>query len=178
MTQTKDTSDTSNEALPIIVVGFDEKSKPRAARFAAAQAVLATKAANLMGLTVCPVTAELAELSKKLPAGRVYANGKGFVPNIRKNLFDKIVEASGITVPVATAPNSLPAVSLPTSWDDIDVRKLVLARDKPEDGWWEAVVTEKSEETLTLRWQGAPKDRPFKRKATEVALLNAGLLTP
>jgi hypothetical protein len=178
MTSAKGSPDTTDEAHPVIVVGFDEKSKPRAARFAAAQAVLATKAANLMGLTVCPVTDELAELSKKLPAGRVYANGKGFVPNIRKNLFDKLVEAARLTLPVATAPNSLPAVSLPTSWDDIDVGKLVLARDRPQDGWWEAVVTEKSDDTLTLRWQVSPKDPSFKRKVTEVALLNAGLLTP
>jgi hypothetical protein len=52
MTSAKDSPDTTDEAHPVIVLGFDEKSKPRAARFAAAQAVLATKAANLMGLTV------------------------------------------------------------------------------------------------------------------------------
>jgi hypothetical protein len=178
MTSAKDSPDTTDEAHPVIVLGFDEKSKPRAARFAAAHAPLATKAANLMGLAVCAITPAVADLSKKLPAGRVYANGKGFVPNIRKNLFDKLVEASGLTLPVATAPNALPAVSLPTSWDDIDVGKLVLARDKPEDGWWEAVVTEKSDDTLTLRWQVSPKDPSFKRKVTQVALLNAGLLTP
>ena len=108
----------------------------------------------------------------------MYANGKGFVPNIRKNLFDKIIEAGGITLPTAASADSMPAVSLPSSWEDIDVGKLVLARDRPQDGWWEAVVMEKSGDTLTLRWQVAPKDPSFKRKVTEVALLNAGLLTP
>jgi hypothetical protein len=177
MTAAKDQPEITEEAQPVIVVGFDEKAKPRAARFAAAQAALATKAANLMGLTVCPITPTLAELSKKLPAGRVYANGKGFVPNIRKNLFDKIIEAGGISLPPAAPTDSMPAVSLPSSWDDIDVGKLVLARERPEDGWWEAIVTEKSDDTLTLRWQVAPKDPSFKRKVTEVALLNVGLLT-
>jgi hypothetical protein len=178
MTSAKDLPDTTEEAQPVIVLGFDEKSKPRAARFAAAQAALATKAANLMGLAVCPITPALADLSKKLPSGRVYANGKGFVPNIRKNLFDKIIEAGGITLPPAAPTDSMPAVSLPTCWQDIDVGKLVLARDRPQDGWWEAVVTEKSDDTLTLRWQVSPKDPSFKRKVTQVALLNAGLLTP
>jgi hypothetical protein len=176
MTPAKESPETTEEAQPVIVLGFDEKSKPRAARFAAAQAALATKAANFMGLAVCPITPSLADLS--MPAGRVYANGKGFVPNIRKNLFDKIVEAGAIKLPTLAPPHSLPAVSLPSGWDDIDVGKLVLARDKPEDGWWEAVVTEKSDDTLTLRWQVSPKDPSFKRKVTEVALLNAGLLTP
>jgi hypothetical protein len=178
MTSAKDSPDNIDEAQAVIVLGFDEKSKPRAARFAAAQAALAKKAANLMGLTVCAITPALADLSKKLPAGRVYANGKGFVPNIRKNLFDKIVEAGGITLPPLAPPHSMPAVSLPSGWHDIDVGKLVLARDKPEDGWWEAIVMEKSDDTLTLRWQVTPKDPSFNRKVTEVALLNAGLLTP
>ena len=65
MTHAKTVTDTTDEAQAVIVLGFDEKSKPRAARFAAPQAALATKAANLMGLVVCPITPELADLSKK-----------------------------------------------------------------------------------------------------------------
>ena len=175
MTHAKTATDTTDEAQSVIVLGYDEKSKPRAARFAAPQAALATKAANLMGLTVCPITTELVELSKKLPGGRVYANGKGFVPNIRKNLFDKIVEAAGITIQAAPPTNTTPATSLPSSWDDIDVGKIVLARDRPQDGWWEAVVTEKNDDLFTLRWREAPKDPAFIRKATALGLLNAGV---
>jgi hypothetical protein len=176
MTQAKSPPEGSEEAQPVIVLGLDEKSKPRAARFAAAHAALATKAANLMGLTVCPVTTELVELSKKLPGGRVYANGKGFIPNIRKNLFDKILEVAGINVQAAPPTNSTPATSLPSSWDDIDVGKLVLAQDKPTDGWWEAVVIEKSEGVFTLRWRDY-KDDPFKRTLAALALLTAGIPT-
>jgi hypothetical protein len=177
MTQAKSPPEGSEEAQPVIVLGFDEKSKPRAARFAAPHAALATKAANLMGLTVCPITTELAELSKKLPGGRVYANGKGFIPNIRKNLFDKILEVAGITIPTAAPTNSTPATSLPSSWDDVDVGKLVLAQDKPSDGWWEAIVIEKAEDTFTLRWRDFPKDDPFKRTLAALALLTAGMPT-
>ena len=128
MTQVKSAPETTEEAQAVIVIGFDEKSKPRAARFAASHAALATKAAGLMGLTVCPITPAVAELSKKLPGGRIYANGKGFVPNIRKNLFEKIVGAAGVTLPPAAPTNLTPPTSLPSSWDDIDVGKIVLAR--------------------------------------------------
>ena len=34
----------------------------------------------------------LAELAKKLPTGRLYATGRGFVPPVRRNLYDQIVE--------------------------------------------------------------------------------------
>src|SRR5215204_4153559 len=148
MTKAKSAPETTEEAQAVIVIGFDEKSKPRAARFAAGHAALATKAAGLMGLTVCPVTADLAELSKKLPGGRIYANDKGFVPNIRKNLFDKIVEAGGVTLPTAAPTNSIPPPSLPSSWDDIDVGKIVLACGPPYF-LWEAIVTEKNDDLFT-----------------------------
>jgi hypothetical protein len=81
----------------VLVLGCDETGKPRAAWFPAGQAELATKAANLMGLIVCPVSSpELAEIGKKLPAGRLYANGRGFVPHIRRDLYAKVLEAAGL----------------------------------------------------------------------------------
>ena len=36
-------------------------------------------------------TEELAALAKKLPPGRLYSNGKGFVPNVRQNLYSRII---------------------------------------------------------------------------------------
>jgi hypothetical protein len=162
MTQAKN-HETTEQLQGVIVIGLDEKAKPRAARFAAPQVALATKAADLMGLTVCPITTELVEMSKKLPGGRIYSSGAGFVPHIKKNLFDKLVEAAGITISIAAPTNSMPATSLPSGWDDIDVGKLVLAQDNPTDGWWEAVVIEKADDSFTLRWRDYPKDDPFKR---------------
>ena len=97
------------------------------------------------------------------------------MPNIRRNLFDKLVEAAAITIETAAPTSSTLTTSLPSSWDDIDVGKLVLAQDKPSDGWWEAVVIEKADDTFTLRWRDFPKDAPFTRKVTALALLIAGM---
>jgi hypothetical protein len=167
-------SDPATET-PMVLLGFDERGKPRAARFAAAQSALATKA-NLMGLTVCLVTPNLTELAKKLPGGRVYANGKGFVPNIRKNLFAKLIEAAGIDEVSLRQPESptseLAEASPALNWDEIDVGKLVLAHASPTDGWWEAVVVERADDMLTLRWRDYPKDPPITRERTALALLN------
>jgi hypothetical protein len=79
---------------PLIILGFDEQQKPRGAKFVDAKPDLVTKAADLMGLKVYEATAEeVAELAKKLPAGRLYANGRGFVPNIRQSLYSDLVVA-------------------------------------------------------------------------------------
>ena len=67
------------------MLGYDENHKPRAARFPAKDAELVTKAAQLMDLKVYrAATDDLAALAKKLPEGRLYGNGRGFVPNVRK----------------------------------------------------------------------------------------------
>jgi hypothetical protein len=76
----------------LIVLGYDEDQKPRAARFPAADANLVAKAAQLMDLRVHEaITEELAAPAKKLPVGRLYSNGKGFVPNVRQNLYSQII---------------------------------------------------------------------------------------
>ena len=70
--------------------------------------------------------------------GRVYANGKGFVPNIRKNLFAKLIEAAGIDEVSLRQPepptSELAEASPALNWDEIDVGKLVLAHASPTDG--------------------------------------------
>ena len=69
-------------AAPLIVLGYDEHHKPQAAQFPAADADLVAKAARLMDLKVYEAaTEDLAALAKKLPVGRLYSNGRGFVPS-------------------------------------------------------------------------------------------------
>ena len=34
---------------------------------------------------------DLAALAKKLPEGRLYGNGRGFVPNVRQSLYSEII---------------------------------------------------------------------------------------
>ena len=87
------TKQTNGAAPDLIVLGRDEAGKPQAARFPASQSDLATKAAKAMNLVVGKADgAALAELAEKLPTGRLYATGRGFVPPVRRNLYDKIVE--------------------------------------------------------------------------------------
>ena len=75
----------SGASAPLIVLGDDEHHKPRAARFPATDAELVAKAAQLMDLKVYRAASEdLAALAKKLPEGRLYGNGRGFVPNVLK----------------------------------------------------------------------------------------------
>ena len=97
----------------VILFGLGDDGKPRAAYFPAAHADLAIKAAGLMGLTAVKVASpELGELAAKLPAGRIHANGRGFVPFIRKDLYGKLAElakpASEQTDPAATSPSGAP----------------------------------------------------------------------
>ena len=70
----------------------------------------------------------------QLPAGRLYANGRGFVPNIRQSLYsDLIVElVAAETQPLPGTANDkdgLPAArGLPQSWDEIGPGHLVIAQ--------------------------------------------------
>src|SRR4029077_512104 len=76
---------TTKESAPLIVLGYDENHKPRAARFPAKDAELVGKAARLTDLRVYEAASEdLAALAKKLPEGRLYGNGRAFVPNVRQ----------------------------------------------------------------------------------------------
>jgi hypothetical protein len=82
----------SAPAAPLIVLGYDEHHKPQGAQFPATDADLVAKAARLMDLKVYEaVTEDLAALAKKLPVGRLYSNGRGFVPNVRQSLYSEII---------------------------------------------------------------------------------------
>ena len=87
----------AKQSAPLIVLGYDENHKPQAAQFPAADAELVAKAAQLMDLKVYEAaTEDLAALAKKLPVGRLYSNGRGFVPNIRQSLYSEIIVALAV----------------------------------------------------------------------------------
>jgi hypothetical protein len=146
----------------LIVLGFDEQQKPRGAKFVDAKADLVTKAADLMGLKVYEASPpEVAELAKKLPAGRLYANGRGFVPNIRQSLYSDLVVALALEGQAALSKNGdkerLPAArGVPRSWDDVAAGHLVIAQESLEYGWWEAIVLERNGDTFTLHYRDYP----------------------
>jgi len=87
------TKDTNGSGPELIVLGRDEAGKPQAARFPAGHHGPVAKAAKAMGLTVCTAeSADVAELAKKLPPGRLYSTGRGFVPAVGRSLYGKLVE--------------------------------------------------------------------------------------
>ena len=91
---------------PLIVLGFDDQQKPRGARFVDARLDLVTKAADPMGFKVYEASSEdVAEAAKKLPLGRLYANGRGFVPNVRQDLYSDLVVALALEPEAALSRN-------------------------------------------------------------------------
>jgi hypothetical protein len=180
----------------LFVLGLDG-GKPRGASFAE-RTDMAVKAALDMGLNcVHPASAAFAELGLKLPKGRVYASGKAFVPNIRRDLYDKltaITEMPGDGSQVHKAEpasvdrsndqgNKVACVSpitsgLPRNWECVGIGHMVLVHESPAEGWWEAVVVQREDEILTLRFRDYPKVPIFVRHISTIALVNPGPADP
>jgi len=68
------------------------------------------------------------------------------------------------------APTPTP---LPTTWTEIDVGHLVLAKtDAPWGTWWEAIVKSKSDDKLTLQWRDNHANvAPITRSRFDLALI-------
>lgn len=189
---------------PVYVIGLDANGKPRGARFAELKDSIVSAGLDLKCRVLINPPEAVSALGMKLPMGRVYGVGKVvklFVPNIRRELYDKILEAAG---PLAEEPAAekadaseqasentqakgetdaatedvrciSPVTSgLPRSWEEITVGHMVLAHESPDDGWWEAVVIKREDEILTLRYRDAPKLPKFIRHINTVALVNPG----
>jgi hypothetical protein len=171
MTKTEKSKSTENsKGSCIVLYGYDEDNKPRAARFDnVTNQELLSKAADAMALTQCKVaTATLSEIAKKLPAGRLYSNGRGFVPHVRSNLYESLItELNTNSAHLVQSVRGFPA-----SWDTIDVGHLVIAQEDSDAGWWEAVVLEKHNDMLTLQFRDFPKIPTIVRHRSAVALLN------
>jgi hypothetical protein len=172
------TAPAAASTTPLIVLGFDDQQKPRGARFIDAKPDLVAKAAELMGFKVYEASPqEVAEYAKKLPVGRLYANGRGFVPNIRQSLYSDLVVALGLEPQAALNKNgdkdSLPpARGLPRSWDDIAAGHLVIAQESLEYGWWEAIVLDRKGDIFTLQYRDYPHLPKFVRHRSGIALMS------
>ena len=178
---TKTTTKTAPTSPPpaILVFGVDENNKLRAARFQGASPELVAKAAQLMNLKVCEASSpELSEIAQKLPVGRLYAAGKGFVPFVKKDLYAELVAATGGDPTNRSGDKGNPAIppGLPRSWEDIAVGHLVLGQaDAAEDGWWEVIVLKIEGDMLTVRVRDYPKEPTYRRHRNAVALLHPGV---
>jgi hypothetical protein len=162
---------------PLIVLGYDDEQKPRGARFDHDKPDLVTKAAELIGLKVYDTSnPDVAAIAKKLPVGRLYANGRGFVPNIRQDLYSHLVVALAGKPEAALSPDdakdSLPAArGLPRTWDEVAPGHLVVAHESIEDGWWEAIIIDRKDDVFTLRYRDFPKLPKFVRHRSSIALI-------
>ena len=162
---------------PLIVLGYDDDQKPRGARFDHDKPDLVTKAAELIGLKVYDTSnPDVAAIAKKLPAGRLYANGRGFVPNVRQDLYSDLVVALALepqaAVSTAGDKDSLPvARGLPRCWDEIGPGHLVIAQESLDYGWWEAIVLARKGDTFTLRYRDYPQLPKFVRHRSGIALI-------
>jgi len=175
---TKTTNKTA-ETKTFVVYGLDQDGKPRAARFAVSNADLVTKAAEVMKLSITEATTEpVAEFAKKLPLGRLYSTGKGFVPNVRRDLYIKLAGTLGVDHGLSAAGDEpMPALAsgLPRNWDEIGPGHLVIAQETLEYGWWEAIVIERNGDMLTMRFRDHPKLPKFSRHRASVALISSAL---
>src|SRR5258708_37237962 len=105
--------------------------------------------------------------------GGLYANGRGFVPNIRQSLYSDLVVALGLEPQAALSKNGdkdrlPPASGPPGSWDDIAAGHLVIAQESREYGGWEAIVLERKGERSRCRTAITPASPSS--SATAVAL--------
>ena len=188
---TKKTETKKAERLDELFVLDFGGGKPRGARFDKCTDIVVSAIREMSLTFIHPASEAFAELAKKLPKGRVYASGKAFVPNIRRDLYDKLVaqrESPGDSsqvhrygpaaqdIPVACISPMLPG--LPRSWDSVGVGHMVLVHESPEDGWWEAVILQRDDEVLTLRFRDYPKQPTFVRHISTIALVNPGPADP
>jgi hypothetical protein len=180
--QTSDSKNRDGDTNITVLFGTDEHGKSRAAYFEAVDSELMTIAAAAMKLQLLrPVTASQIELAKQLPVGRIHANGTGFVPPIRPNLYSALQLAaespqqSGTTASTVgsspAAARRAPVHGLPKDWDSIEVGDLVIAMENLNEGWWEAIVKAIDKDMLTVKWRDYPTFPRFSVHRTAVALL-------
>lgn len=96
MTKAKAKSTATKPA--VIIYGLDSAGRPKAGRFTGPHSDAAKQAAAALKLTVGEINRpDLQELAKKLPPGRIHAQGKAFIPYIKRDLFDRLLSANGGT---------------------------------------------------------------------------------
>src|SRR5580704_12891147 len=97
----------------LVVLGTGTDDKPHASRFAACDAPLVVRAAELMGFHMIEVASdhdELYTIAEKLPLGKIFASGRAFVPFVRRAAFDKLATlvTAGVTVEQRIASGARP----------------------------------------------------------------------
>ena len=153
----------------LVVLGLDREGKPRAARFAQADEILAKRAVTITGFRMITVDdPALVPLAVALPEGRVL-RGNAIIPEIANDVYAKLAALIPADVPATAAAASKtgkpaakdkPEKSRPVKqdvsrmWDAVKVGDVVLATHKSVDGWWPAVVIAIVHgDRLRIRWR-------------------------
>lgn len=177
------------DAIAVIIFGLDESHKAHASSFGAADAELAEKAARLMRFRALRVTSgEERALAEKLPKGKIFASGKGFVPFVKMAVFERLVAIAGPApepdgdAAATTAggrrrkgrdQTAGPPSSLPASWGEIGPGTLALATVDQRVLWWPVVVVRaKGEGRWVVKWRDHDAEPSFVIKTEELALLH------
>src|ERR1700731_4307570 len=90
----------------LYVLGLDRNGNPRGARFAVLRDSIASAAMDMNCRVLIRQPDAVSVLGMKLPVGRVYGTGKLvtlFVPNIRRELYNRILRAVRIAAEQETA---------------------------------------------------------------------------
>lgn len=182
----------------LILLGRDDSGKAHASWFDGEDAVSAKDAAKLMGMAALPVEGdELRDLAIRLPKGKLFTSGRAFVPFVKGETFERLLnhlpeplktrpvmiarpaKASGKETGVnasadATKPvPERPTPTRPEDWSKIVVGSLVLACEGKDEGFFEARVVEViGEGVYRLSWRDWLDYPPFTRKAEQIALLH------
>lgn len=182
------------KAEPLFVLGFDLDNKPRGGRFDKVDDRIVSVALDLGLAAVIKASTEFGQVAQKLPAGRLYASGKAFIPAIKEALLTELMtilrksgdasEAYRLENRPTKKDSEEPLVrckspitsGLPRNWDEIDAGHLVLAEEGTDDGYWPCICQLRDGDLLTLRYRDAPKLPAFVRHVTTVALINPGPL--
>src|SRR3954468_12348108 len=101
----------------LIVFGRDRTGKPHAAWFTAEEAEAARTAAGLIGYRVLALTTEAhPHVAAQLSRGRLFENGRAFVPFVKAALYETLAKMAE-----AAAPNSTEAAPSSTEAAPADV---------------------------------------------------------
>lgn len=152
----------------VVLYGLDDTGAPRAAKFIEPDEALLSRLAQALRLRIGIATGggKHSDTLADIPMGRVYSRGNGVVPSISQDLYDKInALTGGEPIPISAA--------LPKSWDELAPGHVVVAQESIADGWFEAVVTKREGDTITIRFRDYPSQPEIVRPITAVALLKA-----
>jgi len=149
---------------PVAVFGLDESGKPHCSHFAGGEAERATKAAEIMGMHVLPLTGpECDGLTDQMPKGRIFEkSGKAFVPFCKQPLYQRLAALGNIAIEPATPKAGKPAKAAAAKAKTAGATEAEARKAK------KAAPTPKSEPAPYVEPTNVPQDWPHIREGSLV----------